>query len=124
MKKNDIILLTAIAVIALISYTGIKWYGEWKTKDPQAVITVEGEEYATYPLTEDRRVNIELADGSYNILVIEEGMADITEASCPDKVCVRHRPIDKNGETLVCLPNKVVVEIKNTAESGVDASTY
>lgn len=124
MKKNDIILLTVLAVTALISYIGVKWYGEWKTKDPQAVVTVEGREYGIYPLTKEGTVNIELADGSYNILVIEKGMADIADASCPDKVCVRHKPIDKNGETLVCLPNKVVVEIKNAAESGVDASTY
>lgn len=116
--------MIALAVTALLSYAGVTWYGEWKTKDAQAVVTVDGEVFGTYPLTKDQTVKIELADGSYNILVVKDGMADITEASCPDKVCVRHKAVDKNGETLVCLPNKVVVEIKNAAESGVDASTY
>lgn len=52
---------------------------------------------------------------------IQDGEAEITKASCPDKVCVRHRSVSRQGESLVCLPNKMVVEIKNGEDSGIDA---
>ena len=45
------------------------------------------------------------------------------EANCPDEICVHHKPISKNGETIVCLPNKVVVVIKNGIEREVDGGT-
>lgn len=112
-----------IVVIALVTFAGVNLYGKHSTKDAVAVVTVDGETYGTYPLSKDTTVKIELQDGSYNLLVIEDGAASVEEASCPDKVCVRHKPVDKNGETLVCLPNQVVVEIKNGEASEVDAAT-
>jgi len=54
----------------------------------------------------------ELTDSGKNVLVIENGEASIKSATCPDKICVSHRKISKSGETIVCLPNKVVVEIE------------
>ena len=64
-----------------------------------------------------------MPDGSYNLLVIQDGKADVTEASCPDGICVNHRAISKQGQSIVCLPNKVVVEIENGEESDLDAVT-
>lgn len=123
MKKNDIIMIAVIVIIALAAFVGINLYGEHNTKDAQAVVTIDGEVYGTYPLAEDVTVKIESEDGGFNLLVIEDGAASVEEASCPDKICVRHKPVDKTGETLVCLPNKVVVEIQNGEAADVDAST-
>ena len=123
MKKNDVIMIVVIVIIALTVFVGVNYYGEQNTKDAQAVITIDGKEYGSYPLSEDTTVKIELEDGKFNLLVIEDGAASVEEASCPDKICVRHKPIDKTGETLVCLPNKVVVEIENGEAAEVDAST-
>lgn len=123
MKKNDVIMIAAIVVIALAAFVGVNLYGEHNTKDARAVVTIDGKEYGSYPLAEDTTVKIELENGGFNFLVIEDGAASVEEASCPDKICVRHKPIDKTGETLVCLPNKVVVEIENGEAADVDAST-
>lgn len=123
MKKNDVIMIGIIVVIALVALVGVNLYGERNTKDAQAVVTVDGEVYGSYPLSEDREVKIESENGGYNLLIIEDGVAYIQEASCPDKICVHHKPVDKTGETLVCLPNKVVVEIQNGEDADVDAST-
>lgn len=123
MKKNDVILLAALIVIALAAFGGISLYSHLSTQEPQAVVCLDGEEQGRYPLSEDTMVEIRQADGSYNILQIQDGKAEITEASCPDKVCVKHRPVAGQGESLVCLPNKMVVEIENGAESGIDAGT-
>lgn len=119
-RKNDMILILALLIVALIAYFGIGIYQEMNTRDGVAVITIDGVEYGRYPLAEDIVEKIELPDGAYNLLVIEDGQADVTEASCPDGICVNHREISKRGQSIVCLPNKVVVEIINGEESEID----
>lgn len=123
MKKNDVILVAAFLALALAALGGVFAYSALTTKAPEAVVYLDGEEWGRYPLSKDAVVEICPKDGQYNILQIREGRADITEASCPDKICVRHRPVKMQGESLVCLPNRVVVEIENGAEMGVDAGT-
>lgn len=88
------------------------------------MVEVDGQEQGRYPLDQDTSVEIRLEDGSYNRLEIKDGRADITEASCPDKICVKHRPVSRRGESLVCLPNKVVVEIENGQAPEVDGTTH
>ena len=41
----------------------------------------------------------------------EHGQVWITEADCRDQICVEHRPVSKAGETVVCLPNELVIKI-------------
>lgn len=119
-RKNDIILIAVLAVIALASYAGIGFYQGANTKNGVAVVTIDGGEYGRYPLAVDTTEEIELPDGSYNVLEIKDGEADITDASCPDGICVNHRAVSKQGQSIVCLPNKVVVEIENGEESDID----
>lgn len=45
------------------------------------------------------------------ILVISDGKADMESADCPNQICVHHGAISHTGETIVCLPNRVVIEI-------------
>lgn len=121
--RNDIILIAVLIVLAAASYIGINVYQRVSTREPLAVVTVEDVEYGRFPLNVDVTEKIELPDGAYNILVIKDGRADVTEASCPDGICVNHRAISRQGETIVCLPNQVVVEIENGEESDVDSMT-
>lgn len=105
----------------MIAYFGIWIFRECTTKEGTAVVTVDGEVYGRYPLDENITEKIEFPDGSYNILEIRDGEVTMTEASCPDKICVNHRPISKRNQSIVCLPNKVVIEIENGAESDIDS---
>ncbi len=120
LKKNDRILILTLALIAFAAYAGITFFQGASTSNGVAVVTVDGEEYGRYSLAVDTTERIVLPDGSYNLLEITEGKADITEASCPDGICVRHRAVSKRGQSIVCLPNKVVVEIENGEESDID----
>lgn len=123
MKKNDMILIAALIVCAFAAYGGVSLYSALTTKEPEAVVYLNGEEQERYPLSENTTVEIRQDNGCYNILRIHNGSADITKASCPDKICVNHRPVNGQGESLVCLPNRMSVEIENGEESGVDADT-
>lgn len=83
-------------------------------------IKVNGKIEGVYPLSEDKEIKI---NGGTNILVIKNQQADIVEADCPDKLCVNQKPISKNKESLICLPNKVVVEVDSSENSEFDAVT-
>ena len=45
------------------------------------------------------------------------------EADCPDLLCVHQKAISKEGESIICLPNKVVVTIRGGEETELDAVT-
>lgn len=77
--------------------------------------------FAEYPLSEDGVYRLEWEDGSYNVLTVQNGQAAITEASCPDLLCVHERKITKTRESIVCLPNKVEIFIEGADESELDA---
>ena len=82
-------------------------------------VTVDGEVFGQYPLSEDRTVEIRTENG-YNLLVIEGGCAHVAEASCPDGICAAHRPVHFNGQSIICLPNDVVVEIRTNEQNQPD----
>ena len=125
MKKNDVILIAVLLVVALLTAGGMRIWQMNNTKDTaNVVVTIDGEVYGTYPLSEDRTERIELPDGSYNILIISDGYADVTEASCPDQICVKHNHIRYSKEAIVCLPNKVVVTVEGGEDNDIDGSTF
>ena len=122
-KKNDVILIGGLLVAALGLYLGISFFQGTGTQNPEAVVSIDGMEYGRFPLDMEITEKIELPDGSYNVLVIKEGKADVTEASCPDGICVNHRAVSRQNQSITCLPNKLVVEIKNGEASDLDAVT-
>lgn len=74
-------------------------------------ISVDGEVINEFPLDKDATYEIEGYDGGTNLLVIENGEAYIKEASCPDGLCIHMGRISTAGQSVVCLPNRVVVSI-------------
>lgn len=116
MKKGDIIIILLVLLLAG-SVLGIYtlFFGG---KGADVVIYVDGEETGRYRLDENR--TIEINDGT-NTLVIENESARMEEADCPDQVCVRHKAISKDGESIICLPYKVVVSIEGGKETDADA---
>ena len=114
MKKKDIILLAAVLAAAAIA--GLILLA-LRTEDGSCVtVTVDGEIYGTYSLNEDQTVEIQTEYGT-NILEIKDGAAAMIEASCPDGYCMDQGSKNKNRQTIVCLPNKVVVEISADEDS-------
>ena len=115
--RNDIILGLAVIVLA----AGVWLASELlKEEGSFAVVTVNGTETARYSLSEDAEIRLESENGGFNILVIKNGKADITEASCPDHVCVDQRAISKTGEAITCLPNKTVITVDGEEEAEID----
>ena len=80
---------------------------------------MDGRLTGLYPLDRDAEIPIGGEEG-YNLLVIRDGAADMIEADCPDRICVAMSPIRNVGETLVCLPHRVLVQIEGPGEREVD----
>lgn len=112
--KKDLILLLIILAAAIGIWFG---YRAMNQGDGSRVrITVDGAEYGVYDLDADQEIPIKINGEVTNTLVIENGIADMTSADCPDKLCVNQKAISATGETIVCLPNKVVVEVISSGE--------
>ena len=114
--RNDIILISSVILLCLAA---IFIFNANKTEGGRAVVIRNGKEVASYPLNVDTEVCLENGK-DYNILVIKDGYAYIKEASCPDKLCVNNTKKKYNGETLICLPNKITVKIVSGSEPETD----
>ncbi len=112
-----ILFLAAALFFLLSALTGRP--GKW------VVIRIDGIETGRYPLEEDRELLLTCEAGE-NLLRIQDGQADIIEADCPDGLCMRHSPISRTGESIVCLPHRLVASIDGASareEWDMDALT-
>ena len=87
----------------------------------QVQVTVDGTVIATLPLDKDTTMTVPGVGGE-NTLVIADGYARVTAADCPDKVCVRHGAISRPGQSIICLPHRVVVTVIG-GDDAVDGET-
>ena len=114
-RRNDLLLIGGLLLAALLVWFLVRpgGMGHW------AVVTVDGQESGRYSLDVERTVTI--GEEAYNILRIAGGTASVVEANCGDHTCVRTGSISREGETIVCLPHRLVVRIEGGAGSGFDA---
>ncbi|MCI6044988.1 NusG domain II-containing protein [bacterium] len=104
MKKRDWIAAAVILAAALI----FALVGKVTALPAQALrITVNGENHGIYDITEDQEIKI----NDTNICQIEDGKVRMTWADCPDQICVHTAEISKDGGSIICLPNRIVLEI-------------
>ena len=113
MKKNDLKLILIVLCIAL---AGLGLLRLTKTSGSCVIVSVDGHVVHTYDLSEDGEYTISGYDGGYNQLVIQNHEAYLSDADCPDHICVKTGKIHSVGQTIVCLPHKVVVEVVNEGE--------
>ena len=108
-----------IFISALLLVIVIIGVGFFLFRKEGSTVTVEvgGKTYGEYSLSLDTVVDIVTGDGEVNRLVIRDGKAFVETATCPDGICVGHRPISRKGESIVCLPHQVVITV---SDKGVD----
>lgn len=106
-----VLLLAAAGVLALLLRPG--------EAGAAVVVLRDGEEIGRYALGEDRRVPI--GGEEYNLLIIRDGAAAVTEANCGDRTCVRTGEIRRAGEQIVCLPHRLIVKVVGGGPPDFDA---
>ena len=114
-KRNTMFLVLFLAVVCAASWLILRITDGAILPGPSgysAEVSVNSEVTGTYPLSEDLDMVIGGWQGGTNRLVIKDGAARVTEADCPDKICVHQGSIKNPGEVIVCMPHRVVITVK------------
>lgn len=114
MNKRDWILIgITVVLIAAVCLT----VALTKEEGAYVIVRVNGQQVAAYSLLEDGEYSL---NGGTNLLCIQDGKAFLTEADCPDHLCVKQGRIDQTGETITCLPNKLTVTVYGAGDNEID----
>ncbi len=115
--KKWILFIAAAAVILLVLCFAIKNMGLTRTT---ARILQDGEllyEIDLSSVTEEHSIRIECPDGGYNIVSVKPGMIRVSEADCPDKICVNRGWATGGVSPVVCMPHKLVIRFDGDGET-------
>jgi hypothetical protein len=102
-----IIAAGAVGIVLIIFLAGPKN----ASADASVHITAEGAEYTVVPLNEDRTINVPGPLGKTTV-EIKGGRVRVLDSPCPNKICISQGWIERSGETITCLPNRVSITVK------------
>lgn len=122
-KRWDIIIICLLVLVSFLPL-GVFSYVQAEHSAGSgarvAVISVDSKKVRQVMLSGDiktERFDVRGNDGDINTLEVKDGRIRIKSANCPDQICVRTGFISKPGETIVCLPHRLVVEIQSEDRS-------
>ena len=107
-KKNKTGLIVIIALIAAACILAVVFWFMNKGPASSVVIKVDGNVVKTVSINQNQTINV------------ENGVVDVREADCDNQICVNSSTITKPGQTITCIPHRVVVEIVGGSD-GVDS---
>ena len=117
-SKNKLILFLLFIGI------GITVWIYYPKSTPASTVEVRenGKLILSLPLSENTKQTIRCTDGGSNQLLIQDGAVTMTDADCDDKTCVKTGSIKENGQSIVCLPHRLVITITDSSsDSAPDA---
>ena len=112
--RADVIVIVSLLLLALVLYLALN---SGRKEGGTAVVRVNGVETERHSLLQNGSFPL---NGGTNVLVIEDGYAWMSEANCPDHICVRQGKIHYTGQVITCLPNRLTVTIEGGEDDGVD----
>ncbi len=107
--KRDVLLIVIIISISCILFLANRILFSKPAR--QVEISVDGEVMYTLNLNQDSDILVTGYNGGTNRIVIKAGRVHVSEATCPDKICVHQGWIEQTGESIVCLPNRMIARI-------------
>lgn len=116
LRKRDIILCIVLIAVGITCWL-VMWFvlPAGNTAD----VYIDGKLVQTIDMTVDDAYEFSTDRGS-NTVVVESGKIRVSDADCPDKVCVDMGWKSRRGETITCLPHKLVIEIQGGGERDID----
>lgn len=105
-RRWDIVIAIIIIVIAVLAV-----FFAFKSKGETVIINLDGKVIYSLPLNQDKVIELEAGT-----VIIENNTVRIVNPSCPDKLCERQGRISKAGESIICLPNRLIITITGERE--------
>ena len=117
--KNDAVFIGLLFLFCLALSVSI--YKGGMVKGSYVTITINGQAFGPYPLNEEHVFNAMNAEKEImNTVTIKDGKAYMSFADCPDQLCTHQNEIMYDKQSIICLPNKVVVTITSDRKDDVD----
>jgi len=111
MKRGDIKVIFIILIVVVLSY-GYAFFMGFSNEDKLVRITKNQEVIHEFKINESYENQFTIHDEDHiNIIEIKNGEVSVIESNCLNQICVRHQPIGIPGQTIICIPHKLVVEI-------------
>lgn len=121
MNKKNLLVIAAVAMVAVLLLIVGMTVRPQKAEENMAIISVDGKEYKRVPLTAPQVVTIEQADGCANVVEVTAQGAVMRSSTCDNQLCVGmgevtvdNWPYRANQQFIICLPNRVSVELAVT----------
>lgn len=118
-KKFDFIIIISLLILSFVPHFIFAKTLSKNHSSIYAVINISGKHYKNinlYPHSDNNTFVIETPHGN-NTVIVKDGSIQISEADCNDDLCVKQGKISKVGESIVCLPHKLIIEIKGDKDS-------
>ena len=120
-KKNTILFLLILFSIICIGFLIQKQY--FGKSGTRAIIEQDGEIVAELDLKKDTKLVLNDENGGSNTITVHDGHISVTDANCPDLVCVRTGAISQTGQVIACLPHKLIITIVSDHTDSPDGIT-
>lgn len=112
-SKREIIIISLILIISLLGYVFVN------TREQGSIARIEVSQklYGSYDLSIDQNIAVNDPEGLVLIKCeIKDKKIYVVSSTCPDKICINQGNIGSSGQTIVCLPNKIVIKVINSDE--------
>ncbi len=105
LRRADVALIGGLLLVCAALFLFMQFT---KSDGAQLIVRVDGKVVARYPLDRDGEYAL---NGGTNTLVVSGGEAYLSDADCPDKLCVLQGKIRYTGQCITCLPNRLTVTV-------------
>lgn len=107
-KKNDLLLMSAALLVVLICYL----YNNIFNKAGDYVsVNYRGNEVAKHSLSDSGEYEIPCSANEAFRYKIENGEVFCIYSECRDKICIHQGKINRNGQSVICLPQQIVLTV-------------
>jgi hypothetical protein len=117
--KADKILIIILFILTLLTFNTKSFFSK---AGSAALLYIDGSLVYKIDLNIDKEYELDVVNGTAKIKVTG-GKLYMKESPCPRKICVSDSPVFKEGDSLICVPNKIVVKIQGKGEGKLDAFT-
>lgn len=104
MKKGDFVIIGSVVTAFVLSIVLLTSFSKQGSH-----VVIKQDNQIVYDKSIAENATVETAT---NKIIIQDGVVQMEHSNCKNQICVKSGQISKKGETIVCLPNKVIVEIK------------
>ena len=120
LKKGDLIVAVVILGVCAVFFLALYVFNN--NTGNYVEIEQNGAVIHIMPLDTDAVYNVESGGKVTNTVQVKNGSVSVTYADCPDQICVNHAAVNLSGESIICLPNEVVVSVveRDGRESEID----